>query len=97
VALDEGSSAGSRTTFQDKKNEDQGLIAPETSTSGGVVRGTELGYGGCFFPLRLGPYSHGSPFLSPSDVGADDTGGAESKPEEASKGMCRYRRGDGFL
>ena len=89
MALDGGSSKGSWIAFQDKKSGDQGLTAPGISTSGGVVHGVELGYGECSFPLRLGPYSRGSPFLFPSDVSADDTGERESEPVEASKGMSR--------
>jgi hypothetical protein len=99
VALDEGSSGGSRITFQDKKDEDQGLTAPKASTSSGVAHGTELGYdrmGKCVCSLQFGQGSCGSLFLSLSDVDTDDTEGRESEPAEGSRGMCRYRRGVGF-
>jgi hypothetical protein len=99
VTLDEGSGGGSRITFQDEKDEDQGLTAPKASTSGGVARGTELGYdriGKCVCSLRLGQGSCGSLFLSLSDVGTDDTGGRASERMEAPRGMCRYCRGVGF-
>jgi hypothetical protein len=97
--VDDGSTSGSQIGFQDRKSEDQGLTAPETSTSGGVIHGTELGYGrrGEYFcSLRIGPDSCGSPFLSPPDVDADDARGRESEPAETSDGMCRSCRGVGF-
>ena len=97
--VDDGSTSGSRIGFQDRKSEDQGLTAPETSTSGGVVHGAELGYGrrGEWpYSLRIGSDSCGFLFLSPSDVDVDDTGGRESEPAEASKGMYKYRRDVGF-
>jgi len=50
VALDEGSSRGSRITFHDKRNEHQGLTAPKTLTPGTVVDGTQHGCD------RLGEY-----------------------------------------
>jgi hypothetical protein len=91
VTLDERSSGGSQITFQDKKDEDQGLTAPKASTSGSVARGTELGYdriGKCVYSLRLGQGSCGSLFLSPSDVGVDDTEGRTGERMEVSRGMC---------
>jgi hypothetical protein len=99
VALDEGSSGGSRVTFQDKEDENQGLTAPKASTSGGVAHGANLGYdrmGKCVCSLQLGHGSCGSLFLSLSDVDTDDTEGRESEPTEGSRGMCRYCRGVGL-
>jgi hypothetical protein len=98
-AVDDGSTRGSQIVFQDRKSEDRGLTAQETSTSGGVVHGTELGYGcrgerSC--SLRIGSDSCGSLFPSPSDVDADDAGGRESESAEASDGMCGSCHGVGF-
>ena len=98
-AVDDGRTRGSQIMFQDRKSEDQGLTALETSTSGGVVHGTELGYdcrGELSCSLWIGPDSCGSLFSSPSDVDADDAGGRESELAEASDGMCRSRHGVGF-
>ena len=62
VALDEGSSRGShrsRITFQDMRDEGQGLTAPKASTSHVAVHGTRLGYdhgmSKCSCSLRLVP------------------------------------------
>ena len=99
MALDEGSSGGSRITSQDKKDEDQGLSAPKALTSGGIAHGTELGYdrmGACVCSLRSGQGSCGSLFFSPPGVDTDDTEGRESKPVEGLRGMCRYCRSVGF-
>jgi hypothetical protein len=98
VALDEGSSRGSRITFQDKEGEDQGLTAPKASTSRVAVHGTGPAYdrGGCFCSLRFEPASCRPLFLSPSDMDTDGTREKESELAEASRGMCRYSHGVDF-
>jgi hypothetical protein len=85
VALDEGSSGGSRITSQGRDGGDQELTALKASMFGTVVHDTELGCGLCSLRSGLGPC--GSVFISPSNLDTDDTGRRESEPIEVSRGM----------
>ena len=92
--LDEENPRPARIIFQDKGGEDQGPLAPGTSTPGVVVDGAERGSdptSDASDPRYRGRPSCESPHSSPpeEDVGNTREGG---EPAEASMGMCQHHR-----